>query len=33
MEPEMSLPCLQGPATRPYTEPIQSSSHPNNLLL
>jgi hypothetical protein len=32
MEPEGSLPCLQGPSTGPYPEPDQSSPyHPIQL--
>jgi len=27
MEPEVSLPCSQGPATGPYPEPVISNPH------
>jgi hypothetical protein len=33
MEPDCSLPCSQEPATRPYFESLESSSHPATLFL
>jgi hypothetical protein len=32
MEPEVSLPCSQQPATDPHSEPDESTPHPLTLL-